>query len=307
MFYKIDISKWDEAISLNNLLNSKSSIWAYRGHADSNWHLETKFERECQKHNFSSYFYRTCEKNIITSFKRQALQHIQNVPDSNNLIDWLAYIQHYGGPTRLLDFTYSFYVSAFFAAQSVKNIPSIWCINVNNLIKQNENLGILLDKIEYREILAKYADAANETLSKKQDFQDFNENQKKGNVYLIEPYNQEQRLGIQQGFFLFPTDIEMPFEKNLRDAFNVKEGGLSPEKLESKKYKEFLNIEGQEINCVQIVFTNKDVTYEAINQLRSMNISSATLFPGLDGFARSLDFHFYEMYYEIYKPKILKK
>ena len=41
--------------------------------------------------------------------------------------------------------------------------------------------------------------------------------------------------------------------------------------------------------AVKYIF-NKKMRYEGLKKLRLMNISSATLFPGIDGFCRSLKF-----------------
>ena len=41
------------------------------------------------------------------------------VQDDNRL-EWLALMQHYGAPTRLLDFTRSPYVACFFALEELK-------------------------------------------------------------------------------------------------------------------------------------------------------------------------------------------
>jgi len=300
MFCKIEVNTWNDAILLNNLLTSKSPIWAFRGQSDSSWSLQTTFEREGQKHKLDTYFYKTCEANIITDFKRQALQHIQNAPDKENIIDWLAYIQHYGGPTRLLDFTYSFFVASFFSLNSATCNSSIWSINVNNLISQNDQFKSLLFEQGYRDTLNKFVDTANENVLNNQDFSSI---QKKGNIYLVEPYNQEQRLAIQQGFFLFPTEIELPFANNLCGAFNTDETKLSHDNLEPKTFDDLINLKGENISIVKIVL-NSSMIYEAINQLRSMNISNATLFPGLDGFAKSLNFHFQDMCWSITRPKL---
>jgi hypothetical protein len=150
MFCKIEANTWNEATDLNDLLHSISPIWVFRGQSDSEWSLETSFEREGKKHNLNSYYYKTCESNIISDFKRQAKKYIHHPPADEDLIDWLAYIQHYGGPTRLLDFTYSFYVAAFFSMQAVGRSPSIWAINVNQLITKNEKFKSLLFDVGYR-------------------------------------------------------------------------------------------------------------------------------------------------------------
>lgn len=301
MFAQISVNEWSEAISISNLLHLKSPIWAFRGQADSTWTLKTTFEREGQKNNLDTYYYKTCESNIITDFQRQAFQYIQNIPPKDKFIDWLAYIQHYGGPTRLLDFTYSFYVAAFFSMKSIDFKPSIWCFNINNLISHQIEFKSLLFEKGYRETLNAYVEAANQNIASKQNF---GTTQKKGNIYLVEPYNQEQRLGIQQGFFLFPTEIELTFEENLANSFGAKKGELSPSNLPSVNFDDLSSKQGQDIHCLQIVFEDQSVIYESINQLRSMNISSATLFPGLDGFAKSLNFHFHDMYWAINKPKL---
>lgn len=299
MFCKIQVNTWTEATDLNDVLHTISPIWVFRGQSDSEWSLETSFEREGKKHNLDSYYYKTCESNIITDFKRQAKQYIQPSPTEEDLVDWLAYIQHYGGPTRLLDFTYSFYVAAFFSMQAVGKSPSIWAVNVNQLIAQSEKYKSMLFDVGYRETLNEYVLEANKHICAPQDF---NNNSKDGKVFLIEPYNQEERLAIQQGLFLFPSEIEKSFENNICGTFNVAENSLNPKNLELKNTNVIADLNSEEIVCAQIVF-KPSIVYEAITKLKSMNISNATLFPGLDGFARSLDFHFHDMNWSFIKPR----
>jgi hypothetical protein len=42
-------------------------------------------------------------------------------------------IQHHGGPTRLLDFTHSFYVAAFFALERATEDVAVWAVNLDRL------------------------------------------------------------------------------------------------------------------------------------------------------------------------------
>jgi hypothetical protein len=60
------------------------------------------------------------EKDILTQFQRRAHQYINSPPALSEPVEWLSIIRHYGGPTRLLDFTYSFFIGAFFAMEVAK-------------------------------------------------------------------------------------------------------------------------------------------------------------------------------------------
>jgi hypothetical protein len=89
-------------------------------------------------------------------------------------------------------------------------------------------------------------------------------------VGAVTPQRLNQRLVIQQGTFLCPGDVSKSFEDNLI-------GLLSKVKSESKA--NFMRL------TIQVDMNAKK---DILLRLHRMNMNSATLFPGLDGFARSL-------------------
>lgn len=299
MLYKTKVKSWKEASAIFELLSIKNSIWAFRGQAESKWDLETKFERESKKHRLSSYYFNICEQNILNEFQRQSNQYLKNLPEIDAYIDWLALIQHYGGPTRLLDFTYSFYVAAFFAMQNSESDAAIWAINVNYLMKQNAIISEQIGKKSYRNIIGDYVNLANKNIHNGQVFTNI---EKEHNIYIVEPFNQEQRLAIQQGLFLFPTDIEKPFQENLCKALNTGKNNIQTDDLENVSHKDLSEVDTNNI-CIVKIILSKQMHYESANQLRHMNISDATLFPGIDGFARSLNFNFHDIKWSITKSR----
>jgi hypothetical protein len=88
---------------------------------NSNWALETTFERLMKCHQVTSnanHDERTrqlnaAERKMLNNFKRYAYAVFKHLPNDNELEEWLALMQHYEVSTRLLDWTYSFYVALF--------------------------------------------------------------------------------------------------------------------------------------------------------------------------------------------------
>jgi hypothetical protein len=68
------------------------------------------------------------EKEIIREFQRKASLHMHPEPHKDDVLEWLAVMQHHGAPTRLVDFTYSFYVALYFALARNEH-GTIWAIH----------------------------------------------------------------------------------------------------------------------------------------------------------------------------------
>jgi len=86
----------------------------------------------------------------------------------------------------------------------------------------------------------------------------------------VNPFKLNERLVVQQGVFLCPGDVGTPFMENLKAVVDSCDPQPHP-----------LVIRYQ-------ITDDPAVRRDILRHLLRMNISRATLFPGLDGFARSL-------------------
>lgn len=94
--------------------------WIFRGEKSSRYILEPGIERMAKRLGRE---FRDVEHQVETEFRRRAVLHTRGmeVPPADRRDAWLAFMQHHGAPTRLLDFTLSPYVALFFA---VNDSPS---------------------------------------------------------------------------------------------------------------------------------------------------------------------------------------
>jgi hypothetical protein len=107
---------------------------------------------------------------------------------------------------------------------------------------------------------------------------------------LIEPFKMNERLRIQQGLFLCPLKLTSTIDGNLRGLWKIQDD--TPDLVIEIREATDLVFIYQFVKVIKIVLP-KNIHGAAINDLRSMNITSATLFPGIDGFARSLAHRFW--------------
>jgi hypothetical protein len=91
--------------------------WLYRGQRGADWSLQTSLER-CDRQGIPAARRVSVELELSREFRRAYHQYALHVPRPESVLEWSSVMQHHGAPTRLLDFTYSIYVAAYFALES---------------------------------------------------------------------------------------------------------------------------------------------------------------------------------------------
>jgi len=242
----IEISDWHQFSKEVKDLGYKS--WIFRGHSSVEWPLESSLWRAFRELNVPDTSHRVREKEILRTFKACVHHHLDHLPDDGEILEWWSLMQHYGAPTRLLDWTYSPYIAAFFALErAVRCDCCVYGIYIANVQKHNKNKDV--NEVAYDYFAKK----------RTQPF-----------VGLYSPRLRNQRLISQQGVFTVQGVLNGSLEQMLEEY---------PEQPDKDKGRGF----------VKFVFKNEGPQFgDYISFLHRMNITNASLFPGIEGLGKSL-------------------
>lgn len=241
-----NVSSWSE---LRDILEELADAgWAFRGQSDATWPLESSLARYMKMYGGPPADWLGRETKILRNFKRKAHLLLPRTPADGEILEWWALMQHHGAPTRILDFTWSPYVAAFFALERATNDAVIWCIASSRKVPNYQGSYISL-------LLRKALSIASED-----DEVDLERRGKLPAVVMGDPVLMNQRMTTQAGTFIVPTTrIDIPLESAVPHA-----------------------------SVLRLKLITKALRTQTMNRLYNMNISNATLFPGVDGLARSL-------------------
>jgi hypothetical protein len=259
-----ELKNWFWALSMGG--------WVFRGQRNATWDISSSLERpipdsirysnEEKIKNLIGDFLEAAEGPVFNKFTERLDQYVGLEEGTGTILGKMALMQHHGVPTRLIDFTRSPYVAAFFAVEDALN-PEGQC-------------AVWVMSVEWCQAKSVEAVRKRKKLSEK-DFPDdvdfsldeiLDETVFRSNIPLVaplQPLKLNARIASQQGLFLCPGEMSMTFMDNLC--------ALSKDGLSKVLYK---------------------ITFPAnwrstiLFDLNSMNIGPHTLFPGLDGFAKSI-------------------
>ena len=272
------------------------SKWFFRGQSEAQWKLETTFERKFRPQTAKEA--QILEWSTIQTFKKDAIRYF----DYGRSIEWLATMQHYGAPTRLLDFTESIMVALYFAMENAVEDQDacIWGLR-QDLIWNNQKY------FQYKKFnedddpgdrVAKEMFVNHNLYERNKQSLDFadalicNESpvtsagesaSSTRGVIPIYPLISNERLSAQSGLFLMLRDFSASFEENLQGSMMAPQHEF--QELQLRYDVEKYGFDGQTV--VKLVFPWKFVL-KMPQLLKNSNITPKTLFPGMDGIGRAI-------------------
>jgi hypothetical protein len=236
----------------------KAGKWCFRGDCCNPGALKTSLERAAVDRWGREWSeLPEIEEGLLRRFQREAHLYLSSEPAEGDRIGWLSLMRHHGAPTRLLDWSFSFFVAVFFAVERAEpeKASSIFAMNLGRIRDRVDELPHLRSFL-LKDPNAKHPDTVSAIIDHTPPHP---------LIFPLNPLRMNRRLILQQSIFLVPGDIRKSFMDNLRALGD-------PDDL-----------------LVEIQLSGKRAFLEeATRELLAMNMSSATLFPGLDGFAKNL-------------------
>lgn len=237
-------------------LNSYKNNFAFRGQANSSWKLTSSIERLVKKSAQSRKF----EDFFLNQFKKKFPLYSKDLDLPTNKLSWLSLMQHYGAPTRLIDFTTSPFVALYFAIENLEPVIgdnlSIYAIDYTALVNAS----------------CKFVERYNASFSKfttdfseqcEDAFEEILDKNSYDVLWFVDPMQLNNRIEKQAGTFL----ISGSFEKSVDELLN------------SEIYK---NIEMEKISFPHIYLE------QIYALLRKIHLSPKSIYGDLSGLAKEI-------------------
>lgn len=234
--------------------------YVFRGQSDVTWGLRPSLARLLEGWSVAQAI--GAERAALQEFQAHAVLHLPPniLSRTTDPMGWWTIMQHYGAPTRLLDWTTSPYVAAYFAVAGGWGPRGsdgvVWYFFGHALEEKMKAAGWELRKGSF--------ESTDEVI--KYFYDTFWNPDMPSRISTVRRTDLEERMVAQQGIFTVGPNL-------LDDQAHVVEQALADE--------------GQE-RFGRIIIP-KILKKNILMKLRFMNISSNSLFPGIDGMGRSID------------------
>ena len=292
------LESWGQFVSEFALDASPS--WLFRGQANFDWGLGTSLRRAFMSAGVADPAQRAhFENSSIGFFKDRARLHLPQQPEENDLLGWLALMQHYNAPTRLQDWTRSPFVAAYFAYREDHGCDTaLWAVQAYFCRRAVTPGAIALpwDHLGVFEEVYKDPDTGDEiatvpsllTTNADRENEIIREAIRIGSGWPAPtlPFNVDNRMAAQQAAFLVATNLKFPVDSLLDKACWPKQAspGAFAEDLAERAAAYPLNEPYQLIKRIRLPASWR---VSALRSLSRMGITEDTMFPGVDGVGRA--------------------
>lgn len=254
--------------------NPSSLSFLYRGHSRNSYELLPSLyrkqrdladpETELYVDNYK-YITNSRETDLLNEFMHEASAILSIPPEK--LSNWAEYAQHYGVPTRFLDWSKNPLVALYFTCRDYQNEDgSVWMLHANNY-------DCLCGAINENILGKPRRQIVDELISGQVKY-----------VYpvLYTPYYVDTRMSSQSSYFMAWGENRSSFETIFSEEKYYMR--LPEEDSKSKKYGKH---EQEAFLFRFLIYADRKP--HLLRELDTVGINEKTLFPGLDGIGRYVE------------------
>lgn len=228
------------------------SRYAFRGLSDVDYPLETTLMR-------LGGGYAQLERHLLRNFRKYAHQR---VVERDSVWNWLSVAQHYGLPTRLLDWTYSPFVALHFATAHIDKIDRDGVIWGVNYIEAHRKAPVLLSsRLDLEGANVFTVEMLSETVK---SLAELDQLSAQPYTLFFEPPSIDDRIVNQFAFFSVSSDPTLAMDRWLADYPEI---------------------------CRRIIIPAR-LKWEIRDKLDQSNVTERVFFPGLEGLTAWLKRHY---------------
>lgn len=211
--------------------------------------------------------YSQMEFNVLSDFISEACRFIKDVP-TGDTVAWLEIAQHFGVPTRLLDFTENPLVALYFACSDLQDTQALVCVlNEPQYNKIFFNESHLIEPVKSQSIVAKIID--DEIVQR--DYSLHNNANYMEYPWIYKPYYYEERMNLQSSIFML---------------WGADQRALNEFMCPHNYMSDADQVENKETGVICDILIPGNMKRDLIAQLDLYGINEKMIYPGLDGVGR---------------------
>lgn len=309
-FYKYKLTTLRDLSDLTIAIAISKKSYIFRGVPKEDYGIKSSIERSYDEIELKTRGY-SIEESIIQSKIFKIIHNFGNEwnCDENSLLELWSNIQHYGGRSRLVDFSYSFSVALYFSyCDLIKEFdPTIFCLNLDFL---DQSLKTQLTNIEKNfDDFKKWTDPINPDSREKYKTEALVDDPKLNGVLntllkyslktffgsgmpkipklvvKVDPPRRNKRITMQNGCFLLPINSYTTTKNNIIGLSTLDEKITDFEIIEDEPSLE--NFSNKISSNANLIINLKEIKVQDVTfYLEQLNLSGLNLFPDYQGWLK---------------------